>query len=191
MKRLTIIIFVLLACAVIAQAQASCNTEEATQAHTIFTRLLRSESDAKKLISDLCAYSSRSPLEFSSALKITQRLLVQEFPASEIVSTFEPCGDMTVILNGGETDFAVLVLIMADLKRGKDSYPLLVNLEQMGVPAYKFISEMTDINVAKVEKLAREDRLVPKVLFELLLTSFKRHYQGVAAELVKKQRREN
>ena len=188
MKRIASLIFVLLACVAIAQAQAACNTEEATQAHTIFTRLLHSEADATKLIKDLCAYSSRSPLEFSTSLKITQRLLVQDFPVNEIVSTFEPCGDMTVILNGGDADFAVLVFIMADLKRGEATYQLIDNLEQMGVPAYKFISEETGWKEAKVKKLVREDNLDSKLTEEILLKSFKRHYEGVAAELAKKQR---
>ncbi|HEY0545271.1 MAG TPA: hypothetical protein VGC91_07855 [Pyrinomonadaceae bacterium] len=191
MKRLAPLIIAFLLFAAAAQAQEACNTDEVKQARTIFTRLLQSETNATNLINQLCAYSTHSPLELSVGLKIAQRLLVQDFPANEIISTFEPCGDMTVILNGGDEEFATLVFIMAELKRGKNSYQLVESLEQMDVPAYKFLSESTGWSVKKIQKDMAKENWDGKIVCRLLLESFNRHYAGTAAELVKKQRKEN
>lgn len=188
MKCLSLAVLILLLLFSPAQAQDEQSKKDAV---AIFTRLLKSESEAEQLVNYLSTFTALSPWQFSTLTTLSQRLIVADFKSKEIMPTLMPCGDMAAALDFDDYGYAELVLRMARLRMDTERYAPYAHLsalERLGVPAYKILAEQIGKSTEEAQRMARRDEINGAGAFGALLDWYSQKYKGVAADVAKKRK---
>ncbi len=161
----------------------------AARALPTFTKLLRSEKDARELILNLQNHKAHSPYQLSTILTVAQRLIVAGVSSSEVVPLIAPCADAAAAINGDDGTFGGVALLMGALKIKRDAYENLYAIDQLGVPAFDLLGVQIGRTREQTIKLALDGRLKPDMAAEALLEIFTRRYGGIAEKAVRAQKK--
>lgn len=153
-----------------------------------FTQLLRSETAATRLISDLQAYDAKSPWSTDIMWRLAQQLAIKGLSGQQISTAITAGGEMAAALDGDDQLFASVVLTTTDLVKQERAWLTLYELEGMGVPAFDMIAEGIGRPRGEVQKLARAGRLKSSSVFELLTAFYAIKYKGMSEKLANKRR---
>lgn len=165
-----------------------CLARAGAQDKAALAQVLKSETDAAKLVSDLQAYATRSPWDIQVTALVSQRLAVKGLNASQIIRTITASGDMAAALDVDDEKFAEIAWLTGLIVRAEAPAPLLYNLESLGVPAFDLLAEVVGQTPSEIREAARRGELRSEATFGLLTANYSRRYKGMAEKLLLKRR---
>lgn len=173
--------------------QGQSSEDSNAQAIAAFSRLLKSETQARKMVANLCEYADSAAWKCDAVLSVAQRLLVRKFSESDVYVLIVRCSDAVAAIDGDESDLAILVGRMAELRGSSKSEPYyhISAIDSLGLPAWEMIAEAIGKSVDDTKSLASSERVKGQGAYDVLTTWFHRRYAGMAKDTAKKRRREN
>jgi tape measure domain-containing protein len=131
------------------------------QTTTAFTTLLGSGEAARSFLEDLRAFAAATPFEFPELADAAKKLLAMGFAAEDVVPMMTNIGDAVAALGGGKAEVDRVTMALGQMRaKGKVSAEEMMQLAELGIPAWQMLADAMGLSTAEVMKLS-ERGLIP------------------------------
>lgn len=138
----------------LAGVKAAADMEQTRMA---FTTMLGSADQANAFLSDLQAFSAKTPFEFPGLADASKKLLAFGFDANSIIPMMTAVGDAAAGLGLGADGIDRMTLAIGQMKaKGKASAQEMMQLAEAGVPAWKYLADAIGTDIPTAMKMAEK-----------------------------------
>ncbi len=147
-----------------------------------FKGLLGGAAQADAMLKQLQAFAARTPFEFPELAKDTQMLLGMGFAASDIIPTMTAVGDAVAGVGQGAEGVQRAVIALGQMQaRGKITADDMMQLTELGIPAWRLLADAMGISVAQVQDLSAKGLIPAQQGVAALVKGMEKMYGGQMA----------
>lgn len=129
-----------------------------------FTQLLGSAQAASKEISDLQAFSAKTPFNFADVRNYTQQLIGTGTAAKEVIPVLTDLGNATAAVGGGNEKLQRIVLAYEQIQaKGKLAGDEAKQLAEAGIPVWQLLATQLHTTTAQIQQLSTEGKITADV----------------------------
>jgi len=140
------------------------------QSRMAFTTLLGSAGEAKRYLQKLWRFAAETPFEFQGLQSAARQLLAFNFAAEDIIPTMEAVGNAVSGLGGGQAEIERVVRALGQMKaKGKVSAEEMMQLAELGIPAWDILAEKIGVEVPRAMELAEKGAIPAGQAIEALV----------------------
>lgn len=133
----------------------------AEQTEAAFGTLLGSGELAAEFLGDLRDFAATTPFEFPELADSSKKLLAMGFNAKDVIPMMTDIGDAVGALGGGQAEIDRVTMALGQMRaKGKVSAEEMMQLAELGIPAWQFLADAMGISTAEAMKLS-EKGLIP------------------------------
>jgi tape measure domain-containing protein len=166
-----------LAAAGIASVKLAADLE---QSRVAFTTLLGSAEKADAFLKDLAKFAASTPFEFVGLQDSARRLLAFGFAAQDIIPLMNSIGSAVAGLGGGKEQIDRVTLALGQMQaKGKVSAEELNQLAELGIPAWKMISDAIGISIPEAMKRAEKGAIDSNTAINALINGMNEKFPGM------------
>lgn len=152
------------------------------QTETAFGTLLGSGEKAAAFLDDLRAFSAATPFEFPELADSAKKLLAMGFAAESIIPMMTTIGDTVGALGGGQAEIDRVTMALGQMQaKGKVSAEEMMQLAELGIPAWGILAKTMGLSTAEVMKLAEQGLLPADAAIQALLGGMNETFGGAMA----------
>lgn len=145
-----------------------------------FETMLGSGERARQMFDDLAAFAARTPFEMPGLLRATQQLLAYGFAAEDVIPILRRVGDAAAGLGAGEEGVARIVRALGQMEaRGKAAAGELLQLTEVGVPAWRYLAEAMGKSVSEVMDMVSKGQIDAQTAINAILAGMERDFSGL------------
>lgn len=134
------------------------------QARIGFTTMLGSAEKADAFIAEMTTFAAKTPFELPGLIDSSRQLLAMGFEAEEIMPTMQAVGDTIAAMGGGEEQLASVTRALGQMQaKGKVSAEEMLQLAEVGIPAWELLAQATGKSTAEVQDLASQGEITSDV----------------------------
>ncbi|HHY49318.1 MAG TPA: tape measure protein, partial [Alphaproteobacteria bacterium] len=149
------------------------------QTFQAFSTLLGSADQATAFLDELRAFSASTPFEFPELAGAARKLLAFGFAAEDIVPMMTNIGDAVGALGGGQAEIDRVTMALGQMRaKGKVSAEEMMQLAELGVPAWQMLADSMGLSVAQVMDLASKGQLAADQAIPALLSGMQQTFGG-------------
>ncbi|AFZ66062.1 tape measure protein [Deinococcus peraridilitoris] len=127
------------------------------QAEIAFTTLLGSGEKAKAFLKELSDFAARTPFELPGLQAAARKLLAFGFEAKQVIPMLTAIGDAVGALGGGEAEISRVTMALGQMMaKGKVSAEEMMQLAELGIPAWDMLAKAIGKSVPEAMKLAEK-----------------------------------
>jgi tape measure domain-containing protein len=131
------------------------------QTEVAFGTLLGSGEKAAEFLNELRDFAAATPFEFPELADSAKKLLAMGFAADQIIPMMTTIGDTVGALGGGQAEIDRVTMALGQMQaKGKVSAEEMMQLAELGIPAWKILADQLGVTTAEAMKLA-ENGLIP------------------------------
>jgi tape measure domain-containing protein len=151
----------------------------AEQTEAAFTTLLGSGERAMGFLEELRAFSASTPFEFPELADAGKKLLAFGFAAEDIIPMMTSIGDAVGALGGGQPEIERVTMALGQMRaKGKVSAEEMMQLAEMGIPAWQMLADSMGLSVAEVMKLSEQGKIAGEQAIPALLAGMNATFGG-------------
>lgn len=151
----------------------------AEQTEAAFTTLLGSGDRAMGFLEELRAFSASTPFEFPELADSSKKLLAFGFAAEDIIPMMTNIGDAVGALGGGQAEIDRVTMALGQMQaKGKVSAEEMMQLAELGIPAWQMLADSMGLSVAEVMKLAEQGKIAGDQAIPALLAGMNATFGG-------------
>lgn len=133
----------------------------AEQSRVAFGTLLGSGQAAEAFLTRLRDFAAATPFEFPELADVSKKLLAMGFSAEQVMPMLTNIGDAISALGGTPADMERVALALGQMSaKGKVSAEEMMQLAELGIPAWQMLADGLGVTTAEAMKLA-EKGLIP------------------------------
>ena len=167
--------------AAVAGVSFNANLETTTAA---LETLLGSTQAAKKRLKELQKFAATTPFEFPELAKTHQLMLAMGFASEDVLPLMEDIGNAVAALGGGSEEVNRVVRALGQMQaKGKVSAEDMMQLTELGIPAWKILADAVGVTVGEVQKMTT-DGLIPA---DTMIQAFTKHSEEAWGGAMQKQ----
>ncbi|MBE3597763.1 MAG: tape measure protein [Limnochordaceae bacterium] len=145
-----------------------------------FEVMLGSAEKARAFLDELARFASTTPFEFPGLVQASQRLLAMGFSASEILPTMRAVGDAVAALGAGQEGIDRLVRALGQMQaRGKAASQELLQITELGVPAYELLAAKIGVSVPEAMQLVEKGAIDARTAIDALVSGMEERFGGM------------
>lgn len=152
---------------------------ELEQANVAFRTLLGSAAEATQYIKDLQAFAAKTPFEFRDLIPAARRLMALGFEAKQVIPVLRVVGDATSALGLGAEGIDRITLALGQMKsKGSAQAQEFNQLAEAGIPAWKMLAKVLDVDVAEAMKMVENRQVSAAVAVNAILAGMQERFAG-------------
>lgn len=149
------------------------------QAEIAFGTLLGSGEKAKEFLDDLATFAARTPFDLPGLRQSSRMLLAFGFQAEEIIPMMTAVGDSVAALGGGTFEIQRVVRALGQMQaKGRVSSQEMMQLAELGVPAWEMLAKEIGVSVPEAMKLAEQGAIDGMTGVNALVTAMGQRFEG-------------
>lgn len=150
------------------------------QAEIAFTTMLGSGEAAREMLADLETFAAKTPFEFEKLLPQSQQLKAFGFEAKRIIPMLTTIGDAVSGLGGGGEKIRRVTLALGQMQaKGKVAAQELMQLTEAGIPAWQYLADTLNTDVAGAMKLVEQRSVDAGVAISGILAGMDTDFGGM------------
>ncbi|HWA55234.1 MAG TPA: tape measure protein [Solirubrobacterales bacterium] len=148
-----------------------------------FSHFLGSAKRANRYLKDLYHLAATTPFEFEGLVSGARKFLAFGFAAKEAKNILKEVGDTAAGLGGGTDEIERMVLAFGQMKaKGRIQSEELMQLQELGVPALKFLSQGLRMSQSQVSDELRKGAIGAQAGIKALRSGMRREFGGMSKE---------
>lgn len=134
------------------------------QAQVAFTTMLGSADKAKAHLADLSQFAAKTPFELPGLINMSRQLQAMGFQAEQVKPMMTAVGDTVSAMGGGQAELDRVTTALGQMNaKTKVSAEEMMQLSELGIPAWELLAQATGKTVPEVQKLASEGKITSDV----------------------------
>lgn len=151
----------------------------AEQTQAAFTTLLKSGEKAQSFLAELRDFAASTPFEFPELADSAKRLLAMGFAAEDIIPMMTSIGDAVGALGGGQAEIDRVTMALGQMRaKGKVSAEEMMQLAELGIPAWQMLADAMGLSTAEVMKLAEQGKITADQAIPALINGMNQAFGG-------------
>jgi tape measure domain-containing protein len=151
----------------------------AEQTQAAFTTLLGSAEKAQSFLDDLRDFAASTPFEFPELADSAKKLLAMGFAAEDIIPMMTSIGDAVGALGGGSAEIDRVTMALGQMRaKGKVSAEEMMQLAELGIPAWQMLADSMGLSTAEVMKLAEQGKITADTAIPALINGMNQAFGG-------------
>lgn len=127
------------------------------QAEIAFTNFLGSAENAQKFLGDLSQFAAKTPFEFPDLVASSKQMMAFGFETKQIIPMMTALGDASAGLGLGAEGISRITRALGQMKmKGVASGEQMAMLAEAGIPAWKYLADTLDTDVATAMKMVEK-----------------------------------
>lgn len=124
------------------------------QSKIAFTTMLGGAEIAGRFLKDLGRFAAETPFDFPGLLVAAQRMRAYQFATEDILPLLEDVGNVAAGLGAGAQGVDRITLALGQMNaKGKVQTQELLQLTELGIPAFQMLADAIGISVGEVQDL--------------------------------------
>lgn len=154
------------------------------QASVAFNTMLKSGTQASKMLEDLKNFAATTPFQFPELTDAARRMMALGFSAKEVIPTLRVIGDAAGALGLGAEGIQRITLALGQMRaKGTVQAEEMRQLAEAGIPAWDALAKKLGVDVATAMKLVEQRSVSAAVGVDAALTAMRDNFGGgMAAE---------
>src|SRR2546430_273644 len=149
------------------------------QTTVAFGTLLHSGDAASKMVKDLWKFAAETPFEFPDITNSAKRMLAFGFSAQSVLPMLHSVGDAISALGGGAFEIDRVTTALGQMQaKGKVNAQDMMQLAEVGIPAWKLLSDGMGITTAEAQKMSENGLLPAGKAINILLDGMGKAFGG-------------
>lgn len=156
------------------------------QTEVAFTTMMGNADAAREHLKELKDFAAKTPFEFSDLTRMSRSLQAMGFEAKRVRPLMTAVGDVVASLGGGSAELDRVTRALGQMQsKTKVSAEEMLQLAEIGIPAWKILADATGLTVAEVQKLSEQGEISADVFidaFERMEGPLSKFTGGMAAQ---------
>ncbi len=151
----------------------------AEQTQAAFTTLLGSADKAQSFLDNLRDFAASTPFEFPELADSAKKLLAMGFAADDIIPMMTSIGDAVGALGGRQPEIDRVTMALGQMRaKGKVSAEEMMQLAELGIPAWQMLADSMGLSTAEVMKLAEQGKITADTAIPALIGGMNQAFGG-------------
>lgn len=145
-----------------------------------FTTMLGSVEKAKEYLKDLYEFAAKTPFQMAGLVGSTQKLLAYGFAAEDVIPMLTSIGDASSALGAGQAGIDRMTRALGQMRaKGKVSAEEMMQLAEIGVPAWQMLAEAIGVDIPTAMKMAEKGTIRAAETIPALLEGMNKRFGGL------------
>lgn len=150
------------------------------QTQTAFTNFLGSAAEAKVFLDELKEFAATTPFEFTQLTESAKKMMAFGFAANEVLPMLRIIGDAVAGIGGGAAEIDRVTLALGQMQaKGKVSAQEMNQLAELGIPAWRMLSEQIGVSIPQAMKLAEQGAISSSEAIPAILAGMNEKFNGL------------
>lgn len=150
------------------------------QTFTAFKNFLGGADAAKKMLDDLKDFAASTPFEFADLTVSAKRLMAMGFEAEKVLPMLRTIGDAVAGIGGSAPEIDRVTLALGQMQaKGKVSAQEMNQLAELGIPAWKMLSDQIGISIPEAMKRAERGAIAASEAIPAILAGMNQKFGGL------------
>lgn len=161
----------------------------ASSAETVemgFETMLGSAEAARDMMGDLADFAARTPFELDGLQQSAKQMMAYGFAAEDVIPMLRSVGDATSALGSGQEGINQVTRALGQMKaKGKVSAEEMLQLTEVGIPAWEFLAEAIGTDTAGAMDAVSEGAVDASTGISALTQGMDREFGGLMEKQAK------
>ena len=154
----------------------------AEQTQIAFTTMLGSGEAATAMLGKLRDFAATTPFQYNDLTQYTQRLMAMGVAAQDVVPMMTDVGDAVAGLGAGNEGIERVTRAFGQmLTRGKTSAQDMLQLTEVGIPAWRYLAEAIGVTTGEVQKMSEKGVIPAAAAIDAIRAGMQADFGGLMA----------
>lgn len=159
---------------------------KAEQTGIAFKTMLGSAESARAMLGQLRDFAAQTPFQFNELTVASQRLMAMGFAARDVIPVLRDVGDAAAGLAAGQEGVDRMVRALGQMEaRGKVSSQEMLQLTEIGVPAWRYLAEAMGVTTGELQKMVEKGLVPASAGIEAIRAGIQSDFGGLMAQQAK------
>lgn len=150
------------------------------QAQIGFTTMLGSAEKAQAFLNRMADFAAKTPFEYPDLLMASRRMMAMGFATADVLPTLRAVGDAAAGLGAGREGIERITYALGQMRTmGRINAQDMMQLTNVGIPAWEILAEAMGKSVAEVRKLSSEGLLPAEEALQQLIDGMDKRFGGM------------
>jgi len=154
------------------------------QARIGFATMLGSAEAAQAFLNEMANFAKDTPFEFPELLEAAKNMMAMGFSANEVLPTLKAVGDAAAGLGVGSEGIQRIIRALTQMRaKSKVSAEEMLQLAEVGVPAWEILAEHMGTTTAETMKLAERGLIPANEAIQALIDGMEKRFPNMMAKM--------